>query len=36
MPLFIQFDAVPMPNSSNPQLMSLLKSAGIVGGKVCR
>ncbi len=36
MPLFIQFDTVPMPNSNNPQLTNLLKDMGVGGGKMCR
>jgi hypothetical protein len=36
MPLFIQFDTVPMPNSSNPQLINLLNDLGIGRGNMCR
>lgn len=36
MPLFIQFDQVPMPNSSNPQLLNLLNDLGLVKAQVCR
>ncbi|APW43865.1 FecR family protein [Rhodoferax saidenbachensis] len=36
MPLFIQFDTVPMPNSSNPLLMNLLNDMGVGAGKMCR
>jgi hypothetical protein len=36
MPLFIQFDAVPMPNSSNPQLINLLSDLGVGRSNMCR
>jgi len=36
MPLFIQFDTVPMPNSSNPLLLNLLNDMGVGAGKMCR
>lgn len=36
MPLFIQFDPVPMPNSSNPQLLGLLRDLRLVSNNVCR
>ena len=36
MPLFIQFDAVPMPNARNPQLLGLLRDLRLVSNNVCR
>ena len=35
MPLFLQYDNVPMPNSSNPMLINLLSELGI-GSNICR
>jgi hypothetical protein len=35
-PLFIQNDAVPMPDSSNPMLVNLLNEAGGGSSRVCR
>lgn len=36
LPLFIQFDQVPLPNSSNPQLLNLLNELGLVRSNMCR
>jgi hypothetical protein len=36
MPLFIQFDTVPMPNSSNPLLVNLLNDLGVGASQMCR
>jgi hypothetical protein len=36
MPLFIQFDTVPMPNSSNPLLVNLLNDLGVGNSQMCR
>jgi hypothetical protein len=36
MPLFIQFDTVPMPNSSNPLLVNLLNELGVGASQMCR
>lgn len=36
MPLFIQFDKVPMPNSPNPMLMSVMREVGAPSGNMCR
>lgn len=36
MPLFIQFDTVPMPNSSNPLLVNLLNELGVGTSQMCR
>lgn len=36
MPLFIQFDPVPLPNTSNPQLQNLLTDLGLVRSNMCR
>ena len=35
MPLFLQADTVPMPNSSNPMLLNVLSELGI-GSNMCR
>jgi len=35
-PLFIQFDKVPLPNSANPMLNSVLGEMGKVSNNVCR
>jgi hypothetical protein len=36
MPLFIQFDTVPLPNSSNPLLVNLLNDLGVGASQMCR
>lgn len=36
MPLFIQFDKVPMPNHANPMLFSVMGEVGSSSGNVCR
>lgn len=36
MPGFIQFDGVPMPNSSNPMLINLLNELGVGASPMCR
>ena len=36
MPLFIQFDSVPLPNSSNPLLINLLNELGLGNSNMCQ
>jgi hypothetical protein len=36
MPLFIQFDKVPMPNSANPMLISVMGEMGKVSNNLCQ
>lgn len=36
MPLFIQFDSVPLPNSSNPLLLDVLNDMGLIKSNSCR
>jgi hypothetical protein len=36
MPLFIQFDTVPMPNTNNPLLVNLLNDLGVGASQMCR
>jgi len=36
MPLFIQFDSVPLPNSTNPLLINLLNELGLGNSNMCQ
>ncbi len=35
-PKFIEFDRIPLPNSRNPLLMSILNESGVRSGQVCK
>ena len=35
-PKFLDFDRIPMPNSNNPLLTSILGESGIHSGQVCK
>ncbi len=35
-PKFLEFDRIPLPNSSNPMLSSILSESGVRSGQVCK